>query len=108
MRAVFENEHGRPGLLRRAAARLHDGAVHARQPPVQGRSQFAEYLAHGYSAIVTPTTTRLKPRKLFSLPAVEAKPKNHFVLNYRVPTKAGTEKAHLGFSLVVVGVTESE
>lgn len=41
-------------------------------------------------------------------PLVEAKPKEHFVLSYRVPVNAGGEKSHLGFSLVVVGVTMAE
>jgi hypothetical protein len=41
-------------------------------------------------------------------PAVEAKPKEHYVLSYKVPATAGTEKAHLGFSLVVVGATMAE
>jgi hypothetical protein len=41
-------------------------------------------------------------------PAVEAKPKDHFVLSYRVPATAGEQKAFLGFSLVVVGVTMAE
>ena len=41
-------------------------------------------------------------------PAIEAKPKEHVVLSYRVPATAGGEKANLGFSLVIVGVTMSE
>jgi hypothetical protein len=41
-------------------------------------------------------------------PVVEAKPKDHFVLSFRVPATAGGEKGYLGFSLVVVGVTMSE
>ncbi|HKB02408.1 MAG TPA: hypothetical protein VKD90_09315 [Gemmataceae bacterium] len=41
-------------------------------------------------------------------PAVETKPKEHWVLSYRVPATAGAEKAFLGFSLVVVGVTMAE
>ena len=41
-------------------------------------------------------------------PAVEAKPKDHFVLSYRVPATAAKEKTVLGFSLVVVGVSASE
>jgi hypothetical protein len=41
-------------------------------------------------------------------PAIEAKPKDHFVLSFRVPATAGGEKGYLGFSLVVVGVTMSE
>ena len=39
---------------------------------------------------------------------VEAKPKEHVVLSYRVPATAEGEKANLGFSLVFVGVTMSE
>jgi hypothetical protein len=42
------------------------------------------------------------------VPAMEAKPKEHVVLSYRVPATAEGEKAALGFSLVVVGVTMSE
>jgi hypothetical protein len=41
-------------------------------------------------------------------PAVEAKPKDHWVLSYRVPAAADGEKGFLGFSLVVVGVTMAE
>jgi hypothetical protein len=41
-------------------------------------------------------------------PAVEAKPKDHWVLSYAVPATAGGQKAVLGFSLVVVGVTMAE
>ena len=41
-------------------------------------------------------------------PVVEAKPKDHFVLSFRVPAPAHGEKGYLGFSLVVVGVTMSE
>ena len=41
-------------------------------------------------------------------PVIEAKPKDHFVLSFRVPATAGGEKGYLGFSLVVVGVTMSE
>src|SRR5262245_30950153 len=41
-------------------------------------------------------------------PAMEAKPKDHVVLSYRVPAVAGGEKSALGFSLVVVGFTMSE
>src|SRR5262245_49942664 len=44
---VREDEHGSAGLLRRAAARLHDGAVDAAAPPVQAGRQFGEKLAHG-------------------------------------------------------------
>ncbi len=41
-------------------------------------------------------------------PAMEAKPKEHVVLSYRVPATAAGQKANLGFSLVIVGVTMSE
>lgn len=41
-------------------------------------------------------------------PVVEAKPKETWVLSYRIPATAGGEKAFLGVSLVVVGVTMSE
>jgi hypothetical protein len=41
-------------------------------------------------------------------PAVEAKPKETWVLSYGVPTTAGGEKATLGFSLVVIGQTMAE
>jgi hypothetical protein len=41
-------------------------------------------------------------------PVVEAKPKEHFVLSYRVPVTASGQKAALGVSLVVVGVTMAE
>jgi hypothetical protein len=41
-------------------------------------------------------------------PAVEAKPREHWVLSFRTPVTAGGQKAALGFSLVVVGVTMAE
>jgi hypothetical protein len=41
-------------------------------------------------------------------PAIEVKPKDHVVLSFRIPATAGGEKAYLGFSLVVVGVTMAE
>lgn len=41
-------------------------------------------------------------------PLIEAKPKEHVVVSYRVPATAARQKANLGFSLVVVGVTMSE
>jgi hypothetical protein len=41
-------------------------------------------------------------------PAIEAKPKEHVVLSYRVPATAAGQKTNLGFSLVVVGVTMAE
>jgi hypothetical protein len=47
-------------------------------------------------------------KKPADAPAVEAKPKDHWLLNYGVPVGAGGEKAVLGFGLVVAGVTEAE
>ena len=47
-------------------------------------------------------------RKPPESPAIEAKPKGHWVLSYGIPLAAGGEKAVLGFGLVVVGVTEAE
>ncbi len=41
-------------------------------------------------------------------PVIEAKPKEHYVLSFRIPATAGGEKGYLGFSLVVVGVTMAE
>jgi hypothetical protein len=41
-------------------------------------------------------------------PVIEAKPKDHFVLSFRVAATASGEKGHLGFSLVVVGETMAE
>lgn len=55
-----------------------------------------------------PSVMLLFPNKSAAeVPAVEAKPKEHVVLSYRVPA-AGEEKAALGFSLVVSGVTMAE
>jgi len=64
----------------------------------------------------TKSTTRKHPgimllfpnAKPAEAPAVEAKPKDHFVLSFRIPATAGGEKGFLGFSLVVVGVTMAE
>jgi hypothetical protein len=47
-------------------------------------------------------------RKPAESPAVEARPKDHWVLSYRVGAAAGGEKTFLGFSLVVAGVTMAE
>ncbi len=56
-----------------------------------------------------PSVMLLFPNKTPpEMPAVEAKPKEHFVLSYRVPVTAAGEKTYLGFSLVVIGVTMSE
>ena len=44
--AVGEDEHGRPGLLRRGAARLDDGAVDAIAAGMEGVVQFGEKFAH--------------------------------------------------------------
>ena len=41
-------------------------------------------------------------------PAVEAKPNNVWVLNFKRPVSAAGQKAFLGFSLVVIGQTMSE
>jgi hypothetical protein len=64
----------------------------------------------------TKSTTRKHPGVMLLFPnkapaekpAVESKPKDHWVLSYRVPATAGGEKGYLGFSLVVVGVTMAE
>lgn len=64
----------------------------------------------------TKSTTRKHPglMLLFPIkappeaPAVEGKPKDHWVLSFRVPARAGGEKGFLGFSLVVIGQTEAE
>lgn len=64
----------------------------------------------------TKSTTRKHPALMLlfpnktppEAPGIEAKPKEHWVLNYRVPAKAGDTKAALGFSLVVIGKTEAE
>ena len=64
----------------------------------------------------TKATTRKHPGVMLLFPnkapgekpAVEAKPKDHWVLSYRVPATAGREKGFLGFSLVVVGATMAE
>jgi hypothetical protein len=64
----------------------------------------------------TKSTTRKHPgimllfpnAKPAEAPAVEAKPKDHWVLSYRVPATSAGEKGFLGFSLVVVGVTMAE
>jgi hypothetical protein len=56
-----------------------------------------------------PACMLLFPTKVpAETPVIEEKPKEHVVLNYRVPATAGSEKAHLGFSLVVIGVTGAE
>ena len=56
-----------------------------------------------------PGLMLLFPNKMpAEAPAVEAKPKEHFVLSYRVPVTASGQKTNLGFSLVVVGVTMAE
>jgi hypothetical protein len=64
----------------------------------------------------TKSTTRKHPGVMLLFPnkapaekpAVEAKPKDHYVLSFRVPATAGGEKGYLGFSLVVVGATMAE
>jgi len=64
----------------------------------------------------TKSTTRKHPGVMLLFPnkepaekpKVESKPKEHWVLSYRVPATAGGQKGYLGFSLVVVGVTMAE
>jgi hypothetical protein len=41
-------------------------------------------------------------------PATEAKPKDHHVLNFAIPVRAGGEKGRIGFSAVILGVTMAE
>src|SRR5262245_26262315 len=56
-----------------------------------------------------PGIVLLFPNKMpAEAPAIEAKPKDHVVLSYRVPATAGGQKANLGFSLVIVGETSAE
>jgi hypothetical protein len=47
-------------------------------------------------------------KKPTDAPAIETKPKEHWTLNFQIPATAAGEKANLGFSLVVVGVTMAE
>jgi hypothetical protein len=64
----------------------------------------------------TKSTTRKHPAVMLlfpnktpaEAPAIEAKPKDHVVLSYRVPATAAGQQANLGFSLVVVGATMAE
>ena len=64
----------------------------------------------------TKSTTRKHPgimllfpnKKPAETPVVEAKPKEHWVLSFQMPVSAGEQKASLGFSLVVIGVTLAE
>jgi hypothetical protein len=58
----------------------------------------------GHPAVMLMFPNKMPPEA----PAMEAKPKEHVVLSYRVPATAGGQKASLGFSLVVVGVTMAE
>jgi hypothetical protein len=66
--------------------------------------------------ISAKSTTRKHPAMMLlfpnkapaEAPATEAKPKDHYVLSFRIPVTAGSEKAHLGFSLVVIGQTMAE
>jgi hypothetical protein len=66
--------------------------------------------------LITKSTKRKHPGVMLLFPnkspaekpVVETKPKDHFVLSFRVPATAGGEKGYLGFSLVVVGVTMAE
>jgi hypothetical protein len=41
-------------------------------------------------------------------PVAEAKPKDHVVLSFAIPVAAGVEKSRLGFSPVILGVTQAE
>src|SRR5207247_7015889 len=50
--AVIEDEHGGAGLLRRRAARLHDGAVDARPAALQGGVQLGQQFAHRFALVV--------------------------------------------------------
>jgi hypothetical protein len=71
--------------------------------------------AEGLHELSKKSNTRKHPglmlffpnKKPTDAPAIEAKPKEHWVLNYQVPVKAA-EKGMLGFSLVVVGQTMAE
>jgi hypothetical protein len=64
----------------------------------------------------TGTTTRKHPGivllfpnpKPADAPSIEAKPQDHWVLNFRIPVSAAGQKTALGFSLVVVGHSMSE
>jgi hypothetical protein len=64
----------------------------------------------------TKSTTRKHPAIVLlfpnkapaEAPAIEAKPKDHVVLSYRVPATAAGQQTHLGFSLVIVGATMAE
>jgi hypothetical protein len=47
-------------------------------------------------------------KKPADAPVTEDKPKEHYVLSFRLPVTAGGEKMFLGFSLVVIGETASE
>lgn len=42
------------------------------------------------------------------MPVIEAKPKDHTVVSFRLPGVAGDQKTHLGVSLVILGVTTAE
>jgi hypothetical protein len=56
-----------------------------------------------------PAVMLLFPNKApAEAPAMQAKPKEHVVLSYRVPARATGQKAALGFSLVIVGATSAE
>jgi hypothetical protein len=47
-------------------------------------------------------------KKPADAPVFESKPKDHWVLSFKVPTTAENEKTTLGFSLVIVGETMAE
>jgi hypothetical protein len=62
------------------------------------------------------STTRKHPSMMLLFPIkmppdspnTEAKPKDHHVLNFAIPVTAGGEKSRLGFSSVILGVTQAE
>jgi len=47
-------------------------------------------------------------KKPADAPVFESKPKDHWVLSFKIPTTAEKEKTTLGFSLVIVGETMAE
>lgn len=56
-----------------------------------------------------PAVMLLYPHKMpIATPAIEHKPKDHTLLSFQIPVMAAGEKTHLGFGVVVVGVTTAE
>ena len=56
-----------------------------------------------------PAMMLLFPNKTPSdAPTIEVRPKDHQVLSFAIPIAAGGEKARLGFSPVILGVTQAE